>query len=123
MPLVALTVHPSVVAVLMIAVVICPSPFAILTLHGSFAYGSSVTILTLVDILTTFQLSSHALTCMVNCEPAVLSVIPPPLPVGLPGSKLSPGIITSSLVAEEGLTVNKALVYSKYPVAEACRVC
>src|SRR5258708_7410381 len=44
-------------------------------------------------VLTTFQLSSTALTVTLNAVPAVRAVGVPVLPVALPGAAVSPGAV------------------------------
>ena len=57
-----------------------------------------------VMVLTVFQNASAALTVTLKAVPAVRAVGVPVLPVTLPGTALSPGTSSCSLVNAAGLT-------------------
>ena len=73
-------------------------------------------------VVTRFQFASTALTVTLKAVPAVRAVGVPVLPVGVPGTAVSPGASSWSLVNEPGLTVMLALVLAVRPEAVAVMV-
>jgi hypothetical protein len=82
-----------------------PLPTLSAALAGNIACPSELVICTVSFVVIKFQATSTALTVALKAVPAVCAVGVPLVPVGVPGTALSPGINSCSLVKTPGLTV------------------
>ena len=96
-------------AVLSVTLKLCV-PATNAALLGSAALASLEVMPTRSLVLIKFQLASTALTVTVKAAPAVRAVGVPVLPVGVPGTAVSPGTSNCSFANAPGLTVRAGLV-------------